>query len=134
MELIKRLDNFEILEEMAYRVGTTTDIYMIYVNSDDGGKIPHFHYVDAISMGKDRKKGFHTCIKITEASYFKHGNHTDELNSSQKKALHQFLSKPFKQSNFHITNWEFIVAAWNDNNSDVLVDESLAMPDYRNLS
>lgn len=47
------------------RVGFTPDRYEVYVNTNDGGKIPHFHYRDANDWNR-----FHTCIKIDKPEYF----------------------------------------------------------------
>ena len=133
-EAMKNLQNLELLDEMAYKVGITDDSYLIYVNSDDSGYVPHFHYVDETSRGKDKKKGFHTCIRIDVPEYFKHGNKQDILNSNQLKELIEFLKQPFKRPQFNGTNWEFIRMSWNDNNSKQNVDEELKMPDYSKLN
>ena len=114
------------LLEMA-RVGFTDDDYEVYVNTDDPGKIPHFHYRKKNDWNK-----FHTCIKIEKPEYFIHGNKDGILNNKQKKALINFLkSKPNNKR--YNTNWEVLVDLWNFNNSDVEVDEDLEMPDYKNL-
>ena len=112
------------LLEMA-RVGYTNDNYEIYVNTNDSGKIPHFHYRD-----KDNWNNFHTCIQLKDAKYFLHGNKQNVLNSKQKKELILFLNKPY---NKYMNNWQAILELWNKNNSDVEVDEDLEMPDYKNL-
>lgn len=116
--------NYQDLLEMA-RVGFTDDQYEIYVNTDDSGKIPHFHY-----RKKNEWDKFHTCIKIEKAEYFLHGGKNDKLNSRQKKELIIFLNK---KTNRNMRNWDHIVDMWNMNNSDVLVDESTKMPNYNNL-
>lgn len=116
--------NYQDLLEMA-RVGFTNDQYEIYVNTDDSGKIPHFHY-----RKKNEWDKFHTCIKIEKAEYFLHGGKNDKLNSRQKKELIVFLNK---KTNRNMRNWDHIVDMWNMNNSDVLVDESTKMPNYNNL-
>ena len=134
MELIKRfIEDKDPFMEMAVRVGVTDDSYLIYVNTDDGGKIPHFHYVDENSRGKNRKTGFNSCVKIESAEYFCHGKYCDRLNTKQRKELQEFLSSPFEKPRFHGTNWDYIVMLWNMNNSDVEVSEDMNMPDYRNL-
>lgn len=133
VEAIQFLNKKKRLEEMAYKIGKTNDNYVIYVNSDDSGYIPHFHYVDETSMGKDKKKGFHTCIKIEKPEYFLHEGKLDILNSKQRKELVEFLAQPFNRSQFHGTNWEFIKMAWNDNNSKRDVDEDCKMPDYTDI-
>ena len=118
------------IQEMAYRVGVTSDNYVIYVNSVDVGNKPHFHYVENISMGKE----FHTCIRIDKAEYFFHEDKNDTLNNKQKNELQKFLSNPFKRPKFTGSNWEFSVMVWNDNNSKMVLDEeNTKMPDYENL-
>ena len=112
--------------EMA-RVGITDDNYEIYVNTNDSGKIPHFHYRKANDW-----VAFHTCIKIEKAEYFHHGNNQDILNSKQKKELVEFLKDKPKSKRYE-TNWDLLVEMWNLNNSDVEIDEGVEMPDYRNL-
>lgn len=131
-ELTKKLYEFTKLEEMAYKIGTTNDSYIIYVNSNDGGNIPHFHYVDVNSLGSN-KKGFHSCIRIDKAEYFNHEGKEDKLNSKQKKELQKFLQQPFRDKRVKMTNYEFIVMTWNDNNSSVILDENIKMPNYLNL-
>ena len=36
------------------RVGSTSDKYEIYVNTNDGGKFPHFHYrvIEMLKIGR----------------------------------------------------------------------------------
>ena len=116
----------KILNEMA-RVGFTSDSYEIYVRTNDSGNIPHFHYWDTLTKGDV----FHTCIRIDSPEYFHHTGKEDELNSKQKKSLIQFLLK--QHSTLGISNWKYLIALWNDNNSDVYVDIDSEMPDYSTL-
>lgn len=106
------------------RVGFTDDDYEIYVNTDDTGKIPHFHYIKAHEWN-----AFHTSIRIDKAKYFHHGTKQDILNSKQKKELVNFLQAESKNKRFK-TNWEYLVSIWNDNNSDTVIDENIEIPDY----
>lgn len=133
MSLYDKLDKMENLTlkeedlmEMA-RIGFTNDGYEVYVNTDDPGNIPHFHY---------RKKGSwegHTCIRLDKSEYFKHGNKQATLNTRQKKELNSFLSeKPLDTDNYN-TNWEFLLNMWNVNNSNIKIDKTQIQPDYRNL-
>lgn len=112
--------------EMA-RVGITDDDYEIYINTNDGGKIPHFHYRKAKNWNE-----FHTCIMIEKADYFHHGSKQDILNSKQKKELVEFLANKPKSKRYQ-TNWELLVEMWNLNNSDVEIDEDIIIPDYQQL-
>lgn len=62
------------------RIGFTGDGYEVYINSDDEGKIPHFHYRKARDWGS-----FHTSIKMESSEYFYHVDDQGILNSDQKK-------------------------------------------------
>lgn len=132
-DINQAMNNLKFLDEMAYKIGVTESSYLIYVNSDDSGFIPHFHYVDETSRGKDKKKGFHTCIRIKESEYFHHTGKEGVLNTKQRKELAEFMKQPFRNPKFNMTNWEFIVQSWNDNNSNETVDENQEMPDYTKL-
>lgn len=113
------------LYEMA-RVGFTSDSYEVYVNTNDAGNIPHFHY-----RQKDDWNKFHTCIQITSPKYFHHTGKEDVLNIKQKKNLIEFLNSPYK--NYGITVFRHLIDMWNDNNSSVQVDENITIPDYMSL-
>lgn len=132
-DINQAMNNLKKLEEMAVRVGITSKNYLVYVNTDDGGNIPHFHYVDEATRGKDSKKGFHTCIKLEVPEYFNHEGKEDKLSSKQKKELNEFLRKPFDRPKFQGTNWDYIVMIWNMNNSDKNIDEDQEIPDYTKL-
>jgi len=113
------------LTEMA-RVGFTDDDYEIYVNTNDSGKIPHFHYRDSTDWNS-----FHTCIKMRSSEYFHHGNKQNILNNKQRKILVEFLSSVTVIKNFNgLTNWQVMLSLWNMNNSDVTIDENFEMPNY----
>lgn len=120
----------EYLNEMA-RIGwIDNDKLEVYVNTDDGGEIPHFHVKDAATHGQD----FHTCIEIMSAKYFHHTGKEDFLNTHQRKQLNTFLmSEPDDEDSPFNTNWESLVYEWNRNNSDKKVDRSIAMPDYKTI-
>lgn len=113
------------------RIGHVDDKYEVYVNTDDGGSIPHFHFRDA----KDWNK-FHTCIYIEEPKYFHHTGKEDVLNSSLKKKLQEFMEQPVKlkrYKNVYSNNWELVCDMWDMNNSNVSISEDVLQPDYRNL-
>lgn len=118
-------EDFYPLEEMA-RLGFINDLE-IYVRTDDPGKIPHFHICDRETKGQK----FHTCVQISKCAYFKHTGKEDTLNSKQRKDLVEFLGKIHKSKKF--SNWEYLIAIWNDNNSDVEVPVDCQMPDYTKL-
>lgn len=110
------------------RVGFTPDRYEVYVNTNDGGKIPHFHYRDANDWNK-----FHTCIKIDKPEYFAHEGKEDKLNARQLRSLYRFLKSgvtiPKYKDKFK-NNYELICFLWDLNNSDVQLPEGIQMPDY----
>ena len=110
------------------RVGFTSDNYEIYVNTNDSGSVPYFHYRNANDWTK-----FHTCIEILNPKYFHHGNKNDTLNSKQIKQLHKFLiSKvniPKYEDKFK-NNWELICFLWDINNSSVQIPDDATMPNY----
>lgn len=119
------------IEGMA-QVGLVDDKYEVYVNTDDGGNIPHFHY-----RLKNNWKKFHTCIRITSAEYFHHTGKESILNSKQLKDLIQFLNSSISLDQYNDKfndNYELIVFMWNINNSAMLVDSNTRMPDYSKLN
>lgn len=130
-DIVNETANLIKLEEMAVRVGVIEQgNYLIYVNTDDKGNIPHFHCVDNNTRGSE----FHTCIRIDKAEYFLHEGKMDIITKGkERKALNDFLKSPFAKSKFQGTNWEYIVMIWNMNNSEVEVDEELDQPNYTNI-
>ena len=118
------------------RAGTVTNkgtVYEIYVNTNDEGKIPHFHFRDMNAWEK-----FHTCIRIGVAEYFHHGDKQDILNSNQKKLLEEFMSAPTKKIRYdehgnRMNNWQYVCDLWDSNNSDVEIPEDTIQPNYAEL-
>lgn len=109
------------------------DTYEIYVNTDDSGKIPHFHFRNATDWKK-----FHTCIMIEAAQYFLHGNKQDVLNSKQKKELQQFMQATtaaniYDSNGQRVNNWQYVCILWDGNNSDTMVSPNAQQPDYQKL-
>lgn len=118
------------IEAMA-RVGFTSDRYEVYVNTNDGGKIPHFHYRDANDWSK-----FHTCIRIDLPEYFHHEGKSDILNSKQKRSLQKFMKSKVSLNRYKdkfSNNWELICFMWDINNSDIQIDDTAQQPNYINL-
>ena len=118
--------NEKFLFEMA-QIGDLDNKLIIYVRSNEGGNIPHFHIVDKQTLGSK----FHTCVKIENATYFHHTGKEDVLNSKQRKRLVEFLSKDFDEDT---TNWEYLIMTWNANNSSTKLSKRMQMPDYTNLN
>ena len=111
-----------MLLEMA-KVGPLNDELVIYIWTNDGGNIPHFHIVDKATMGNE----FHTCVKIMSAEYFHHTGKEDMLNSKQKKALMKFFTMSDKWGDNY---WDIVLQEWNRNSSKIEVDRNLPAPDY----
>ena len=127
MKILRRQN----IEGMA-RIGFTPDNYEVYVDTDDGEKIPHFHY----KLKTDWNK-FHTCIQIEKPEYFHHTGKESVLNSKQIRLLTRFLKSPVALSQYaekFSSNFELIIFLWNINNSDVIVDPEAKIPDYYQLN
>ena len=104
----------------------------VYVNTDDGGEIPHFHLHDSKNWEK-----FHTCIKIESPEYFLHAGKEDVLNSKERKLLQEFMESPVSVSRYASkfgNNWELICFLWDTNNSTHMIAEDAEVPDYTQLS
>lgn len=104
--------------------------FEIYVNTDDAGKIPHFHV-----RCKDDWSVFHTCVKIEVPEYFLHGSKQDTFNSKERKALQDFMTQPTKKKLFdedgnRMNNWQYTCMLWDSNNSDVEIDPEVMQPGY----
>ena len=120
-------DNMQYeLYEMA-ACGHIDDLYLI-IFMNDGGNIPHFH---VYNNPNPKKSTFDACLKIETPEYFKHGQHTDILNSKQVKKLITILNSEKRPG---LTNWQYIVDTWNSNNSDYEIPYDIQMPDYSLLN
>ena len=103
----------------------------VYVNTDDGGNIPHFHIRDTNDWSK-----FHSCIRLDEAEYFLHEGKEATLNSKQRKLLQQFMTSSVTNSRYKSkfeNNWELACFLWDINNSNEETDEFVKQPDYTKL-
>ena len=105
------------------KVGETGN-YVVWIYDEEGDGIPHFHIVN-------REKNFSCCVKILECDYFKHSGKDDILNSKLRKNLVAFLTSKHKY--LPVTNWDYLCAAWNDNNSNYEIPIPTKMPDYTKL-
>lgn len=110
------------------RAGFTPDRYEVYVDTNDGGNIPHFHYRNASDW-----ESSHTCICIEMPKYFHHTGKESTLNSRQVRQLHKFLTStvsiPRYEGKFK-NNYELICFLWDINNSSRLLGDNIQMPDY----
>ena len=120
------------LEEMAKIGSIDTQIsktgnYEIWVYNREGDGIPHFHITN-------NQNDFSCCVKILECGYFFHTGKEDVLNTKLKKSLIAFLKKPHRKLK-NYTNWQYLCACWDDNNSAYELPEEAYdnMPDYMNL-
>lgn len=86
------------------------------------GPVPHFHF-------KNSAKNIEGCIKLTASEYFSHNGKGNTLNSSQRKALMNFLFAPSEDLPT-ITNWQALVFLWNSNNRNYQIPNNTPMPDY----
>ena len=114
----------KMLLEMA-TIGNMDNTLCIIIRMNDAGNIPHFHIMDRSTLGSK----FHTCIKIETPEYFHHTGKEDILNSKQRKSLVEFLKSSHRKG----TKWEMLVDLWNINNSTMIVDDNIDMPDYTKL-
>lgn len=105
------------------QVGKTVG-YEIWIYTNDPGNKPHFHIIN-------EEKNFSCCVRIDVAEYFIHLGKEDTLNSALKKSLVYFLKS--KHRKLPITNWEYLCACWEDNNSNMPLDDDLQMPNYLEL-
>ena len=115
----------QVLDEMA-RLGHIGK-YEIYIRTNDAGSIPHMHIWDKDTQGQK----FHTCVRLDKAEYFHHTGKEDVLSSRDKKELVLFLMEQHKK--LPITNWNYAKILWNENNSNVLINDDQSMPDYTQL-
>lgn len=134
---IKLNNTTKLVEQDIYemaRVGFA-DTLEISVWTNDSGTIPHIHITNNEPRGK--KTSIDACVQLEKSAYFSHGTHTDTLNSSQRRALNDFMhAKP--RNGLTATNYEYAVALWNDNNSDTYVamkrdGNKVIVPDYTNI-
>lgn len=127
---MKKLSQYIKEQEMAIlemaRIGYLDNALEVYINTNDPGHIPHFHVRDKATRGDN----FHTCIEIKTNRYFHHTGKEDVLNSSQRKALMEFVKSKDKYGD---EIWPLIIKEWNRNNSDFEVDLNQNIPDYTTI-
>lgn len=117
------------------RVGlvSTTSVatFDVYIETDDLGKIPHFH---VRKYGKNGHYEWETCIRYDSAEYFLHGRHKDKLPDKKiAKQLDAMLRQVNPKLRNQTTFWQSCVDQWNLNNSDVELDPDIEQPDYTQL-
>jgi len=109
------------------RIGYLSGIYEIFVWTDDTVDIPHIHIWDKDTNGKN----FHTCVRLDKAEYINHSGANSVLSYELKRELNTMLSQ-FRLERITLSYWEYIIIAWNCNNSYQL-DQDIKQPDYTKL-
>lgn len=101
--------------------------YEIWIYNREGDGIPHFHIIN-------EEENFSCCVRILECAYFIHTGKEDTLNTKLKKSLMVFLNSNHRKLK-GVTNWEYLCACWDDNNSNFELPEDIGnnMPNYLNL-
>lgn len=101
--------------------------YEVWIYPNDPGDKPHFHIIND-------EEEFSCCVEICSANYFKHEGKEDELNHKLRKSLIHFLKSPHRKLKPK-TNWEYLCACWEDNNSGRELPDDIYenMPDYTKL-
>lgn len=102
----------------------------VYVNTDDSGKIPHFH---VRKYGKNHNFDWETCIRYDKAEYFMHGKYEGKLPKGINKELDKMLRTVDNRDRNKRTYWQKAIDDWNDNNSDIELPLNLEQPDYTKL-
>ena len=128
-------------DKIMMRIGRVCSVGMdleILYFLDDSAPIPHFHVVDKLTLGRK----FHTCIKIEspeyyhyiieQYEYFHHDGHEQILSAAQCKLLINALNRT--EHFDKISNWRYLIKAWNINNPEHEVDIHTPMPDYTKLT
>ena len=104
----------------------------IYIHTNDGGNVPHFH---VRKYGKHNKFEWEVCVAFQDAKYFKHGKYKDEFpNTKIAKDLDKTLRMVDPDSRHGSTYWEIAIEEWNRNNSDRKIPLDLVQPDYRHIN
>jgi len=123
----------EPLNEMA-RVGFISGQLEVYVNTDDGGHVPHVHVRDKATRGHE----FETCVELKRNYYFLHGKYKDMMSGNMEKAFAEFMESKPRNPKYQ-NNYELSVDMWNLNNSVEEVisqyddDGKIIMPNYRTI-
>lgn len=122
----------EFLEMATIKWGFMSIKLAIY--GDEGSGYPHFHFYKNLKPEEGIPASYRSgggCLAIESANYFVHGGHQEKLNPEEIKGLRVFLKEKNRSIN-SITNWEYIVGMWNDNNPDQKqLPTDIQIPDYR---
>jgi hypothetical protein len=108
--------------EMAAIAGGFINIRLaIYGNE---GNYPHFHFYHNTPANQGIKnQGYGGgCLMIKEPIYFIHGSHTETLGNDEIEPLLKFLNSKYVNPKIDMTNWQYLVHLWNENNPRTIVD------------
>lgn len=122
--VISNCQNNELLEMAA--CGNIDGLYLV-IWTNDPGWIPNFHIFD---NPNPKKATFDACLKLETPEYFKHGQHTDILNSKQMRKLIKLLNMEIRPDR---TYWDVLIENWNLNNSNQTIPYDTPIPDYMSL-
>lgn len=122
----------EFLEMATIKWGFMSIKLAIY--GDEGSGYPHFHFYKNLKPEEGVPASYRSgggCLAIESTNYFVHGGHQEKLDSKEINGLITFLNEKNKTID-SITNWEYIIALWNDNNPEQKqLSMDLPIPDYR---
>lgn len=100
----------------------------------EGTGYPHFHFFKGLKLDGGIPEEYRNgggCLCIERPNYFVHEHHTDTLSSKEINGLIRFLkekNKTFKS----VTNWEYMIGQWNDNNPDQKqISMDIPIPEYK---
>ena len=124
------IDDLDEVCEMA-RICKLPNKIEIFVNTDDGWNIPHFHVWKKTSC---RNHEWETCIKFDSPEYFLHGKYSDKISTKIAKEIDFALRSVDLSDRFKRTFWEIAIDEWNRNNSSKDLPLELEQPDYTKLN
>jgi hypothetical protein len=123
----------EVFVEMAGRIpgevklpGKPEGYGLIIAVGDYEKDIRHFH----VFRNDDDRQAWRNgaCLLFEENKYYGHGYNTETLEEDELNAVMQKLNS--QHPALGVTNWRYLVALWNDNNSGYPLDPNLEMPEY----
>lgn len=118
---IKYRENSPIYEMAAIAGGFINIRLAIYGNE---GNYPHFHFYHNTPANQGIKnQGYGGgCLMIKEPIYFIHGSHTETLGNDEIEPLLKFLNSKYVNPKIDMTNWQYLVHLWNENNPRTIVN------------
>lgn len=123
--------HFRSLYEMAGRLPGEIKVdkrhkLIVAVGADENMGEKHFHvFRNDIDRIKWRNSA---CLLFEENRYFDHSRHSEVLTKDELQALVDHLKK--KHIKHNMTNWEYLITLWNDNNENFKIPEDLEMSEY----